>query len=143
MISIDAAQALAELRTIQARLQFPSTVLAVIGARSADRIRLRIEHLKTDPDDDPWIEWAPSTRDSRAHKGNLAQGLLWDEGTLLHSIRVQSDASGVSIGTDLNYAGYLQDGTNRMPARPFIGWDESDVSDAEMTMLHYLEGSLP
>ena len=80
--------------------------------------------------------------EQRSLKGNEAQGLLWDTGTLLHSIRHQTDARSVAIGTDVPYALELQIGRSNMVARPFVGWESSGMEHAERLMVHYIEGVL-
>ena len=142
MITITATQAIADLNLILARLQNPRPALDAIGAAEAENIRVRIQEGKRSPDGVPWAEWTPFTRAEREAKGNTERGLLWDSGTLLDSIRHQSGAADVVIGTDVDYADELQDGRVGMRARPFVGWDADGIRHAEMTMMHFLEGML-
>ncbi len=96
---------------------------------------------KRSPDGGQWAPWATRTAASRGRKGNAAQGLLWDSGTLLASIQMQARDGLVSIGTDTAYAQYLQGGTGNMPAREFLGWTERDTKAAERMVLDYIEGA--
>ena len=142
MLSIDTRLSLAALEAMLLRLVNPEPALAVIGTKQRDAIRRRIERGKHEPDGNAWVPWRQRTRDYREAKGNVGQGLLWDDGTLLDNIVSVPSASEVVIGTPVHYAGFLQDGTSRMDARPFMGWTEDDKHHAEMTMLHYIEGVL-
>lgn len=98
-----------------------------IGDIIVEDIRHRIVKLKADPDDKPWKPWAPSTAKARERKGNAALGLLFDTGTLLRSINAEVKNHGqkggitVYVGCNTKYAGWLNDGTEKMPARPFLG----------------------
>lgn len=93
-----------------------------LGEIIEEDIRHRIVKLKKDPDDKPWKPWRKSTRKARQKKGNAALGLLFDSGELAASITHKVTAKNkLQVGTDNPYAGYLNDGTNNMAARPFIG----------------------
>lgn len=98
-----------------------------VGDIIVEDIRHRIAVTKTDPNDKPWAPWAPSTAKARERKGNAALGLLFDSGNLLRSITAEvknhGSKGGVSvyIGSNVKYAGWLNDGTEKMPARPFLG----------------------
>jgi phage gpG-like protein len=69
-----------------------------------------------------WDELAESTLKRKGGKGNV----LIDSGALWQSIVSDPGSSQVEIGTDRFYAPYLQFGTSRMPARPFIPVTDDD-----------------
>lgn len=142
MLTADFAPAHAELALLRARIAHPQPVLALIGAMARRRAEHEIQSGKHDPDGHPWVPWADGTHSERQKKGNLDQGLLWDAGTLLHSLRVQTNVADVVIGTDVPYAGFLQGGTRRMPARAFLGWGDAAEHEAERMMLDYLSGAM-
>jgi phage gpG-like protein len=143
MLTINAAQAIAELNAILARTLNTEPALAVIGRAAVEAARHRIQATKTGPEGNHWTEWRQATRDHREAKGNVGRGLLWDDGTLLDSIHVEQEAGGIEIGSDLEYGAFLQEGTERMVARPWLGWDDDLARHAEMTMLHYIETGTP
>lgn len=154
MITADFSPVLAELRAMLARTADMQPALNKIGEMQVDAIRARIQSTKHDPDGGAWSPWMPRTEQYRNRKGNAAQGLLWDEGTLLNSIRFESGipAQGdlfdmpyeLAIGTDVTYATWLQDGTKHMASRAFIGWDESQIPLVEEMLARYVEfGMLP
>ena len=143
MLTIDASEAIAALNAMAMRMANTEPVLAAIGYAETEVIRARIEEGKTTPEGQQWAPWRPWTREERENKGNESQGLLWDTGTLLNSIRHQTDARSVVIGTDVEYAHELQVGRGGpypMVARPFIGWNEEGAAHAEMLMLHHIQG---
>ena len=93
-----------------------------IGDIIVEDIKHRIVKLKKDPDDKPWSPWSKATKKARQKKGNAALGLLFDSGELNDSITSKvTSKNNVQVGTNSPYAGFLNDGTNKMPARPFIG----------------------
>ena len=139
MLEIDLAPALAEIGTILARAADPLPVLSRIGASEVENVRGRIRQTKRNPWGADWAPWAPSTAQHREHKGNAAQGLLWDEGDLIESIRYAVQYGTVDIGSDLDYAPYLQFGTQDMPARPFLGWNPSTFPFYEAMLGGWLE----
>ena len=120
---IDAREVQEAIGDIRKKLQNPRNLMLEIGDIITEDIKHRITTLKTDPEDKPWTPWAPSTEKGRIRKGNAHLGLLFDTGTLLRSISSQVIGSHhtLQVGTNLHYATYLQEGTKKMPARPFLG----------------------
>ena len=140
MLTIDATEAIAVLNGMAMRMAHPQPVLAQIGEFTASKVMLGIMSEKDDPEGRAWAAWMPSTREQRTKKGNVGLGLLWDEGTLLGSIRVQTSAHEVVIGTTVKEGAYLQEGTSKMAARPFLGWSEAEALMAEQFIARYIEG---
>lgn len=140
MMTIDAEQAIAELNAIAVRLANMTPFLQSVGNTQAGAIHARIQRSKTAPMGGNWAPWRPRTEAARIKKGNAQQGLLWDSGALLNSFVVETGPDAVTIGTPVSYAVYLQDGTERMAAREFMGWSETDVSAVELLGIAYIEG---
>ena len=65
-----------------------------------------------------WPRLAQSTIDRKGFERPL-----FETGALRDSITHNVDANGkeAAVGTDLDYAKYLEFGTSKMPARPFLG----------------------
>ena len=143
MIEMDAELALAELNAIVARAALPGPVLELIGHSEVENARGRIQQTKVNPWGGDWASWADSTAYSRERKGTAGQGLLWDRGDLLESIHFAIMGESVEIGSDLEIARYLQDGTERMPARPFLGWAEPVLPFYEQLWINYLQTGVP
>jgi phage gpG-like protein len=149
-MTIDLASALAGLNRLAALNMSPW--LESVGSGMQKEVQNRIRKAKESPGGEVWAPWMPRTRQYREHKGNSGQGLLWDEGTLLNSISFAVDdgaqgdlfgaKGGVVIGTDVAYAGYLQDGTERMAARPFIGWSDAEAAELEFSAVRFIEALL-
>ncbi len=146
-VEINADQALAELGAMVARARDTAPVLAVIGSMEVENVHARIRQSKTNPWGGDWAPWASFTREERERKGNAQQGLLWDTGALMDSIHFSVDSlrsmSFVDIGTNLDYARDLQEGTDNMPARPFLGWNDEDALFYERILLNYIETGTP
>ena len=143
MLTADFKDALAEVGAMLARAENVQPVLARIGASEVENARARIQATKGTPWGDSWEPWAPSTREHRERKGNAGQGLLWDDGDLLKSIRYETllnveNLSVVDIGSDLPYAGFLQDGTENMPARKYLGWNDATFPVYEQLLLGWI-----
>ena len=144
MLEINLAQALNDIGQMIARSRNPQPVLGRIGASEVENVRERIQSEKDSPWGNPWEPWATSTAKSRRLKGNDALGLLFDEGDLFRSIRAETHVYGtghgtLDIGSDLDYALYLQDGTEYMPARPFLGWNDHTFPFYELMMAGWVE----
>ena len=146
-VEINVEQALAELGAMVARAQFLGPVLEVIGQSEVENTKARIQQSKTNPWGGDWAPWAARTAAYRTRKGNAGQGLLWDDGDLLESIRFSVDAmehvGWVDIGSDLDYAAYLQDGTEDMPAREFLGWNDAALPFYEGLLVNYITTGTP
>lgn len=119
---IDGKEISNSLRNLSKKLRSNVDMLTEIGEVIVEDIKNRIIHTKKDPNDKPWKKWSKATAKARARKGNAALGLLFDSGNLARSItsRVTSKNK-LKVGTNVHYAQYLDEGTDNMPARPFIG----------------------
>lgn len=140
MIEIDAEQALMELQALLVRAATPGPMFNFIGGSELEAARTRIETMKDSPLGDPWAPWMASTARQRERKGNAELGLLYDTGELLDSIEYFADSETLEIGTDTDYAIYLQDGTRFMDERPFLGWNPEKFPEYEMAWAAYLMG---
>ena len=139
MLTADFSVVAMEINAMLARMAAPAPVLDAIGANETLNTMRRIERTKVTPDDAAWAPWSKQRREERMEKGNAALGLLYDEGNLLHSIRGEVAGFVLNVGSDMDYAADLQYGTERMPARPFLGWSDDDFLDYEQLMIHYIE----
>lgn len=71
--------------------------------------------------------------------------LLWDTGTLLRSLTpggannvLDVSASSVTVGTNVLYAQYQQEGTRTIPARPYLVWNDPVKANASKVFEKYL-----
>lgn len=144
MLEANFADVLNEIGLMLARSRNPLPILSRIGASEVENVRERIRSEKDSPFGEPWAPWAPSTAKARERKGNAARGLLFDDGDLLRSIHAEANVYGpghgtLDIGSDLDYAIFLQDGTEFMPARPYLGWNEHTFPFYELMLSDWIE----
>lgn len=99
-----------------------TTELQKIGRDEVRATQDRIRSSKTDPTGRSWQPWAMATLKQRRREGTAGRGLLYRTGALLNSIMYRVDRGILTIYTDASHARYLQFGTPKMPARPFLGW---------------------
>ena len=151
MITIDLAEAMAEMDVLLKRTSQPFALLARIGGEEAAKAKRRIADTKTDPLGDGWLPWRPGTERIREKKGNADLGQLWDSGELKNSIYFNVSADGVDIGTDDIIGLYQQDGTYgvgvgpygfHVNPRPFLGWEPDAADVYESMALQYFLGEL-
>ncbi len=57
---------------------------------------------------------------------------------LLETLLNVESLSVVDIGSDLPYAGFLQDGTEDMPARKYLGWNDATFPVYEQLLLGWI-----
>jgi phage virion morphogenesis family len=85
------------------------------------------------------VKWADVSEKTKRRK-NGRGGILVDHGHLLASITHEASADSVIIGSVMNYAAYLQEGTAHMPARPFLGLSDKDYRDIDHLLEDWLNG---
>ena len=100
--------------------------LEKIGRQQVQVVQNRIANSKTDANGNAWRPWSIATLRQRRREGTASRGLLYRTGRLLRSIgfRITGTLTSqvLTIYSNVPYARYLQFGTNRMPARPFLGF---------------------
>jgi phage virion morphogenesis protein len=84
-----------------------------------------------------WDDLAPSTLQSRA-RANKSGKKLQFTGVLLGSIQTKANNNEAMVGTNNEYARFLNDGTKKMPARPFMVVQREDVDEIRETLEEYL-----
>lgn len=78
----------------------------------------------------PYGAWAPTQRGGQ---------ILVDTGRLMGSIQNVVHSDSVSVGTNVHYGRYHQEGTRRMPARAFLGLSQSDMDEVKQVIVEYLD----
>lgn len=141
-LTLENAAAIAALNGILAKLADPIPYFVYVGAQEKHVIQERITHTKLDPENRPWAPWAEFTDIKRHLKGNTGQGIMWDTGELLNSIRYDIDGTfGLDIGTDVWYAQQHQEGRDRLPIREILGWEVDLLPHYAQAFVNYLEGA--
>lgn len=103
-----------------------SDLSKTMGALVEGQTKRRINVEKTAPDGAPWPPLMASTVRKKGN-ANILIGKGGGGSGLLGSISYTASASEAIIGTNKEYAPFLQEGTSRMPARTFLG-----ISDENM-----------
>lgn len=132
--------AFALMDATMARVKDNRGVMAAAAKLGQQSVQKRILYEKRGPDGVAWKSWSPLTLVDRKRRGTASRGLLFDSGSLLGSIGAKSTLFKAEVSTKLNYARPLQEGTKRMPARPFMGWDEETVRGVEALFKAWIEG---
>lgn len=106
-----------------------NNLLKSLDVEIETQISERIESTKRDPEGKTWADIADKTRRYLLKHFPSARPPLWRTGELLDTIESQVSGGVLLTGATKEYAGFLQDGTKRMPARPFIGLSAQDIAD--------------
>ena len=106
-----------------------NNLLKSLGVEIETQISERIESTKRDPEGKTWADIADKTRRYLLKHFPSARPPLWRTGELLDTIESQVSGGVLLTGATKEYAGFLQDGTKRMPVRPFIGLSAQDIAD--------------
>lgn len=136
-LTVNDRQVMQELGRLLVNITQPENMLTFIGDAEVSEVYKRIIDIKASPFGEAWEPWSEQRLAERSIKGNVSQGLLWDTGELMNSIRYEVSRDGVSIGTDIFYATDLQQGTDRMPAREFLGWRPESAELYEAVFLNF------
>ena len=105
------------------------SLLASLGVEIESQISERLTSTKTAPDGNEWAALAMSTQKYLAVHYPRSRPPLWRTGMLLDTVESQVSGGVLLTGATEEYAGYLQQGTKRMPARSFIGLSTDDISE--------------
>lgn len=103
----------------------PEKVIQQVALEEVRATQNRIRNSKTDPNGRPWAPWSMATIKANAGKGG---SLLFRSGALLNSIEYRISEKTLTIYSNVGYAKYLQFGTPKMPARPFLGWSRESIN---------------
>jgi HK97 gp10 family phage protein len=115
-----------EFGELTKKLTNPKKFLQELGPLLVNEVWYRIETKKTDPEGRKWKPWATSTAQARRREGSAGSGLLFRTGELRDSIDYKVQGQKVVVQSDSPYGRYLQEGTSKMPARPFLGMGKSE-----------------
>lgn len=129
-----------DLEALLRKLANPRPALEKIGAMLQQSTRDRLEKTKLSPDGSKFAPWSLSTLIARRKKGNSALGILFDTGNLSRSIKYTATSTQVTVIATAKYASFLQNGTEDMVARPFVGISRQDEARIGQILAEHLEG---
>ena len=130
-------------KTLQAKLARLRDIrrpLEQVAQMLVESTRRRIKSTKTDPDGNRWEPWASSTMAARERNGTAGGGLLYETGSLWSTIRGRVQGRTAVVTSDEPYVKYLQLGTTKMPARPFMGISKQDARNTTSIMNAHIRG---
>lgn len=113
-------------------------LMVYVGQLVRQQTQRRISSEKTAPSGASWAAWAPST----AARRGVGHSLLVFTGKLLGSIYSKATADSAEVGTGVPYGGFIQDGTDRMVAREFLGLSSSNESELMAAVNKFVQSSL-
>lgn len=105
----------------------PKEAMKQMGEKAVRDTQTRIRSTKVSPDGQPWQPWSMATQRQYARRGH-GGSLLFHTGALNNSIQYRLSEHTLTVYSNVGYAKYLQFGTSKMPARPFMGWTQQDVN---------------
>lgn len=108
---------------------FNKKLLTNIAKDEVKAIQHRITTSKESPSGKAWAPWSYATIKARTRDKSISRGKLYHYGMLLKSFRTKVSNKMIEIGTSVRYAKYLQFGTKKMPARPFMGWNKESKTN--------------
>lgn len=115
-------------RRVEVMQRAPQHVLEQVAKDEVLAVQQRIRTSKTGPRGEAWAPWSMATLRQRTREGTLAGGLLNRTGALLNSITSRISGKTLTIYSNEGYGQYLQFGTPKMPARPFLGWSPASIN---------------
>jgi phage gpG-like protein len=90
---------------------------------------------EVDPRDNKWADLKPATWARKK-----TRKILTETGKLRKSIKVEGSRSGIKMSANVAYASYLQYGTAKMPARPFLDVSPKWLNLLRDRILKYIRG---
>lgn len=108
-----------------------------VGQTVREQVRRRITSEKTAPSGAAWAPLKPSTI---ARKGNA--NILIHKGKLVGSVSSTSGGLSATVGTSPFYGVFLQGGTRKMVARPFMGLSQANEREVETVVANFVARQL-
>lgn len=99
-----------------------SAIAKEAGVAIRDRAKEKIGTYQEGSGNFPaWEQLAESTQEQRAKAGYTPNDPLLRSGELRESITTRSDGNGSITGTTLDIGLWMENGTEKIPPRPFLG----------------------
>jgi phage virion morphogenesis protein len=133
LIEIDESQLQRLIRKVQtASREDMHGMLDAIGQTAEDHARKRILQTKRAPDGESWKPWSSNYAKFRGRQKKTGS-LLHQTGELARRMTHQVDDGGdsVEVGSNMIYAGAMQYGYGKIPARPYLDTQPGFADSAE------------
>ena len=139
-INITATLAQSNLKELESKLKNLKPVMSSIGEYMVRRTRQRFDS-ETSPDGVKWAPLAEATIAAKRERRTNAPptAILKSTFTLRDTIAYVPTETSVKIGTPQEYGKFHQYGTRRIPARPFLGYNQQDLKEIEEIFVDALE----
>ena len=152
-VEVDDAQARRILDELKTRLGDLRPVLEAVGQVIQSGTQQRFVDQQA-PDGTPWAALSPVTIAMRRMRGVGGVEILRDTGRLMNSISYVVQGDSVKVFTNVLYAPTHQTGAKKgsfgqgapwgdIPARPFLGTSESDMTAILEVLQGYLQANEP
>lgn len=129
----------ADMKKYKRRLKNMRPILNKIGSQQVDAAKKRIKSTKINPEGQRWAPWSYATLAGRIRTGKVAGGLLYLSGRLYRSFKISVSRVRLKITNTAPYSIYLQEGTNNMPARSFLGLVDGDKKKISNIILKWIK----
>ena len=106
---------------VKKKIANPQEYLEKLGKEFVALSKVRFA-TKTDPSGAGWAPWAASTLAARTRMGTASAGILVLTGLLRDSTTYNVSGKTLRVTNNTPYGAFNQYGTERSPARPFIGY---------------------
>ena len=114
-IEIDVTGLRRKVNAIAQGLQAPSDLMDSLAETLFNEVKKSFDAQGRPP----WAALKPATLASKKRRG-VKSGIGYDSGDLFKSIHPSSSGHTATVGTANPYAGFFNDGTSKMVARPFM-----------------------
>jgi len=138
-----------ELARLLSRMPERARDLSPVTNKFREVMRSRVaRHFAAEssaPNGEAWAALQDSTAERKISKAKGARRrgyhpILTASGKLRKSILSEGRRAGIAVGTNVEYGEYIQRGTRRMPARPFLVFQDADIRAVTRAVWAHLWG---
>lgn len=112
-------------------------LMRMVGQTVQGQVRRRITSEKTAPSGAAWAPLKPATIAKKGHSN-----ILIDKRRLVGSVNFRAGGLSTTVGTTPFYGVFLQSGTRKMVARPFMGLSAANEREVESVVANFVARQL-